>query len=126
MTVTTAGLDLTDVRGVTEISPRVVERIAGKVAGDLPDVFPPPRTGMARLIGAAPDLPQVTADVADDTVALAIEVAMHYPVPVGAASADLRGIVARRVRALTGMKVTRVEINIVAFVPRARPRRRVQ
>ncbi len=126
MTFTTAGVDLTEVRGVTEISPRVVERIAGKVAGDLPDVFPPPRTGVARLIGTALDLPQVTADVDDDTVALAIEVAMHYPVPVGAASADLRAIVARRVRALTGMKVTRVEINVVGFVPRARPQGRVE
>jgi uncharacterized alkaline shock family protein YloU len=126
MTVATAGPDRARVRGLTDISPRVVERIAGRVAIELPDVFPPPRTGVARLVGTARALPPVTADLDDDTVALEIDVAMHYPVSLAAAGADLRATVARRVRELTGIRVERLEINIVAFVLRGRPRRRVE
>jgi uncharacterized alkaline shock family protein YloU len=102
------------VAGATDIAPRVVERIAGKLASEIPGVFSAPATGVGRLIGRSSSIPKVTADVEDDRVALDVDIAARYPLPLGTTGAEIRTTLERRVPELTGLLVTEVRVNVVA------------
>jgi uncharacterized alkaline shock family protein YloU len=111
-------------RGITDISDRVVERIAGRAAGEVDDALAVPRTGIARL-GPADIDPSVEAHVDGKDVRLKVRLAVTYPAPVRDVAKRVQVAVRARVEALTGLQVTSVHVEVVAAVVRRPARRRV-
>jgi uncharacterized alkaline shock family protein YloU len=106
-------------RGVTVVADRAVSKIAGRAAGEIDHVLPPPATGFARLTGGGSD-PGVSAVVHGASVQLEVQVAVAYPAPLRSVARHVRAAVRTRVEDLTGLKVRSVRVEIVA-APTARP-----
>lgn len=103
-------------RGQLVLAKQVVEKIAGQVASEVGAAGG--RSGGFLGIGAHSDLsarPQVDVELAGRTATLAIDIAVAYPVSIRQATDRVREQVTRRVHALTGVEVTRVDITVVAL-----------
>ncbi len=103
-------------RGRLVLDKQVVEKIAGQVASEIGAAGG--RSGGFLGIGAHSDLsarPKVDVELAGRTATLEIAIAVAYPVSLRQATDRVREQVTRRVHALTGVEVTRVDITVVAL-----------
>lgn len=116
-------------RGETTIAPNVVEKIATKAACEVDGVGGVVETGLGRLFPwvSGDTGTQASADVDVDTVALDLTFSVRYPDPVAAVARNVRQHVIDRLRALTGLSVTEVNITVAELVvDRRQHRPRVQ
>ncbi|WP_329340683.1 hypothetical protein OG866_33910 [Streptomyces sp. NBC_00663] len=88
-------------RGATRIADRVVAKIASQAAreaiGEVPDEAAPPHAGVV---------------VHHDVVRVRVHLELGYPTDVGARCARVRRHVVERVRALVGMEVSEVAVQV--------------
>lgn len=108
-----------DGRGSTEVTGRVVERIASRALTEVDDVAEAPR----RLLGVP--VGGVSAWVDGGLATLTLRVSVVYPAPVRDVSRRLREHVRAVVGRLTGLDVRQVDIEIARLVPPERSERRV-
>jgi uncharacterized alkaline shock family protein YloU len=103
-------------RGRLQISTLVLRKIAEHAAGHYPGAVAP-----SRRRGGAPD---VSARVRTDgqDVDVELDVALVYPQPVRQTARRLRAAVAKEIDRLTGRKVRRVAVTVVALRPHVQPR----
>ena len=101
-------------RGLLVIAPRVVERIAARVANEVDGIAPP---------GSASRPVRAEAELQGPTATIALRLGVTYPRPVGRVAAEVRGRVVDRVRELTGVTVDGLRIT-VDELPAARERAR--
>jgi uncharacterized alkaline shock family protein YloU len=100
-------------RGRTVLSERVLEKIAGQVAGEVS--FAGGSSGGFLGVGGHADFsvrPTASVELAGNIAALSVSVALRYPVPLRQATEQLRQRIIDRVEALTGVQVRQVDINI--------------
>ena len=109
-------------RGVTIISPGVVEKIASRAASEV-DGVAGVRSGVGRLVNrllsrSSEDGAEVgtEADVRRGEAAVELTLSVRYPEPVGQVAARVRRHVKERVLALTGLEVTEVDITVPELV----------
>lgn len=116
-------------RGRTTISDRAVGRIAARVLTEVEHIG-----GTAgRILGTAPrgdgsgSSARVTAKVTGDSVAaLDVHLSVAYPESVARATENARTSLVHRLAELTGLTVTRVDIDVTALRSADSPSRRVQ
>jgi len=100
-------------RGTLVVAERVLEKIAAQAATEVSSVSG--RSGGFLGIGSDSDTaarPKVDATLSADSVDLAVAVGIAYPGSIRRAAAELRDHVTRRVEALTGVDVRRVDIDV--------------
>ncbi|YCK34828.1 Asp23/Gls24 family envelope stress response protein [Actinomadura sp. ATCC 39365] len=90
-------------RGRTEISERVVAKIACCAAREVPEVLD------VRL-GGVPWTHSSSAEVRGERATLKLDVTVAYPAPLHAVAARLRQHVRNRVAMQTGLDVTRLDV----------------
>lgn len=104
-----------DKRGSTQITERVLERIASQVLTEAEDI-----SGVRRRLLRVPPSRDatdgVTAWVDGGLATVRIRVSMVYPAPVREVSRHLRENVTAAVERLTGLDVRQVDIEIARFV----------
>ncbi|MGW2519595.1 Asp23/Gls24 family envelope stress response protein [Streptomyces sp. NPDC001617] len=88
-------------RGATRIADRVVAKIAGQAA----------RERLADQSGETAR-PRATVVVHHDAAHIRVHLELDYPTDIGARCADVRRHVASRVRALVGMEVPEVAVQV--------------
>lgn len=88
-------------RGATRIADRVVAKIAAQAAREALDA--PPEGGAA---------PHATVTVHQDAARVRVSVELGYPSDIGTQCGAVRRQVAERVRALAGMEVPEVAVQI--------------
>ncbi len=96
--------------GLTTVADRAVGRIAGRAALEVADV-----------LGAA-----VTARVTGGVTALDARLDLRYPAPVASTAARVRAHLVERVRALTGLRVSVVDVSVGVLRADVAPVRRVR
>jgi uncharacterized alkaline shock family protein YloU len=103
-------------RGLLVLAPRVIERIAARVASEV--------DGVARR-GSASSSKGVQADAELDgsTATLALRLGVAYPSPVGRVASEVRRRVSDRVQELTGVAVTAVRVTVNELPAPAPPTR---
>lgn len=106
-------------RGTLDIAPRVVERIAQGAAARVPGVRP-----VSRRVGA--DRVQADARVLGDAASVHLQVAVGYPSPVRETCRQVRTAVVGEVRRLTGIEVTRLDVQVAELQHRPGGTRRVR
>ncbi|MBT2586537.1 Asp23/Gls24 family envelope stress response protein [Arthrobacter sp. ISL-95] len=107
-----------DSRGRTVLDRKVVEKIAGQVAGE--ESFAGGSSGGFLGIGAHSDFsvrPKVTVELAGNMAVLSVEIGLLYPVPLRQATEQLRRRISERVTALTGVEVRQVDITVSWLKP---------
>lgn len=94
-------------RGLTRISPHVVERIAGYACQHATAVVTP------QLDPTAPRsvAPRVRAEIDGRLARLSITVGVRYPEPVAAFAAGLRSAVTAEVERLCGLRVVGIDVE---------------
>lgn len=125
-----AGQD-TENRGSLDISPRVVEKVAGAAALEVDHVSGVPRRILGQTLGKVKADSQARADAKIDgsTVSVSLSVAVEYPTPVRSAAAAVRANVIKQVGDLCGLTVVEVDVDVPHFyssASQAQPTRRVQ
>jgi uncharacterized alkaline shock family protein YloU len=119
MTVTLpVALPAVDTRGLTTIAERTVERVAAQAITELDNVGGSARRVFGVALGAS-DLDQsaqVTAHVSGDRTSLEVHLSVSYPASVARTTQNARDHLTRRVEELTGLVVSRVDINVAALV----------
>ncbi|MFD5829092.1 Asp23/Gls24 family envelope stress response protein [Lentzea sp. NPDC060358] len=95
--------------GLTTVADRAVSRIAGHAAQEVPDV-----------LGA-----EVTARVTGGVASLDAKLDLRYPAPVATTAARVREHLVERVGALTGLRVSVVDVSVGALRVESEPSRRV-
>jgi uncharacterized alkaline shock family protein YloU len=96
-------------RGRTEVADRVAGKIAGYVAREVAGVREVSERGGLRRTRSA------SATVRDDGVEIGLTVSVAYPAPLRAVAGQIRNHVAARVAALTGLRVSRVDVTMTEF-----------
>jgi uncharacterized alkaline shock family protein YloU len=124
-----SGLGGEEGRGSTDISPAVVEKIAGRAAREVEGVSLMTAAGIAARIaslvgneGGA----SATADVGQTTSAIDLTVSIRYPQPILETAERVRNHVKQRVHELTGLEVQEVDITVSQLDAVGSPRRRVE
>ena len=122
---TDAGADAGDDRGSLSIADVVVEKVATAAAGEVEGVG-----GAARRVLGVPTgrdsgdgSPQVSARVAGSVAALDVRLTVSYPASVRQVTEAAREHIADRVRALTELEVSRVDIDVAALTTSGASRR---
>jgi uncharacterized alkaline shock family protein YloU len=100
------------------IADRVLERLAMRIALDVPGVVrhasgPP-------LSGLGDDLPEASAEAAGERVRLRLRVAVRWEEPAHEVAAAVRSTVRDRLGAITGKRIDRVDVVVGAVLPSAR------
>ncbi len=117
-------------RGVTLISPTVVEKIAGRVASEVDGVGGVVETGLSRLLPWSvgnDSAARASAEVHAETVTVDLTVNVLYPQPVATVTNEVRTKVIERLSELCGLRATEVNIAVPALVaPAGAGRRRVE
>ena len=105
-------------RGVTIIAPSVVEKIATRAAGETPGVGGIENSRLRRLmpLSGGEREPQAEAQVERERTAVDLTISVRYPEPVRQVAERVRQGVANRVRDLTGLAVTRVNVTVPELV----------
>ncbi|THC49020.1 Asp23/Gls24 family envelope stress response protein [Streptomyces sp. A1499] len=88
-------------RGATRIADRVVAKIAAQAAREAVDEVPD---------GGSP--PHATVAVHQDTARVRVSLEMDYPCDIGGRCGEVRRHVAERVKALAGMDVPEVAVQV--------------
>ena len=115
-------------RGTTTVADRVIVAVAARAAAEVPGIG----GGARRVFGLPVDAdradraPQVEATIAGDTVALRVRLSVLYPMPVRAATEQVRRHVADRVSTLTGKTVGVIDVTVVSLPVPVVPRRVVR
>lgn len=117
-------------RGHTIITPRVVEKIAGRAASEVDGVGGVQSSGLGRFTdlfsGGDKRETQAHAEVDQASTAVDLVVSVRYPEPVGAVANRVRQHVIERLQELTGLRVGEVNVTIPELVvpsaPPPRPR----
>ncbi|CAM4060653.1 Asp23/Gls24 family envelope stress response protein [Nocardiopsis rhodophaea] len=103
-------------RGSTSISERVVTKIAARTAAEVAGVGEV-SGGLGRLFGAGAPSTRVTVRLsgreAERTATIRLGIAVRYPLPAATTAQHVREHVADTVERLTGIRVGRVDIEIV-------------
>ncbi len=94
-------LSAAEFRGRTTVSERAVRRMAARAA---------------REVDGVADTPEVSARVIGDSAVLRARVPVHYPMPVGAVTDACRAHLMRRTHELSGLVVSRVDIDVSELV----------
>lgn len=105
-------------RGQTAMARKVLEKIAGQVAKD--ETFAGGSSGGFLGMGARADLsarPEADVELAGNTAVLRVRVGLEYPLPLRAATEQLRRRIAGRVTELTGVEVRQVDITVAWLKP---------
>jgi uncharacterized alkaline shock family protein YloU len=89
-------------RGRTDISERVVSRVASRAAGEVPRV-----RAVHDRVGHSPDV-RLEGRVAT----IGLDLALEYPASIKEVAAEVRRHVVRRVNELTGLAVAQVNIGV--------------
>lgn len=105
-------------RGRTVVADRALERLAVRIALDVPGVVrhasgPP-------LSGLGDDLPEASAETAGERVRLRLRVAVRWEDPAHEVAAAVRSAVRDRLGAITGKRIDRVDVVVGAVLPSAR------
>jgi len=112
-------------RGHTIITPRVVEKIAGRAASEVDGVGGVQSSGLGRFAdlftGSDKREAQAHAEVDRASTAVDIVVSVRYPEPVGAVANRVRQHVIKRLHELTGLRVGEVNITIPELVVPSAP-----
>lgn len=98
-------------RGRTDIPGRVVSRIAARSAGEVARVREVGERGPRTFHGGT------RATVDGRLTTLRLDVTVEYPAPIRQVTREVRRHVAERVRALTGLDVGHIDIEVVDVVP---------
>jgi uncharacterized alkaline shock family protein YloU len=99
-----------DIRGRTEIKPRVTERIAEVAAISVP--------GVAKQDASfGRGLPRAEARQAGERVRLQLRIAVLWGRPLAQVAAETRAAVADKVNALTGLVVDTVDVHVETVLP---------
>ena len=117
-------------RGHTIISPKVVEKIAGRAASEVDGVGGVHASGLGRFADllSASDKRETQAHAEVDRASTAVDlvVSVRYPEPVGVVATRVRQHVIERLHELTGLEVGEVNVSIPELVapsaPPPRPR----
>ncbi|MDQ3783748.1 MAG: Asp23/Gls24 family envelope stress response protein [Actinomycetota bacterium] len=117
-------------RGHTIITPRVVEKIAGRSASEVDGVGGVHSSGLGRFAdlfsGSEKRETQAHAEVDRASTVVDLVVSVRYPEPVGAVANRVRQHVIKRLHELTGLQVGEVNVTISELVvpsaPPPRPR----
>ncbi|GAA3029126.1 Asp23/Gls24 family envelope stress response protein [Actinokineospora globicatena] len=112
-------------RGRLTISDGVVARIAARLAAEVHGVGGSAHRLLGVTVGSERAV-QVDATVTGSSVALVVRLSITYPMSVRRAAEDVRGHLARRIRVLTGLTVSRVEVTVTALHSAARAVGRVR
>ena len=123
------GLAAEEHRGRTEISPAVVEKIAGRAAREVEGVSLMTAAGIAARIASLvgnEGRASATADVGQTTSAIDLTVSIRYPQPILETAERVRNHVKQRVHELTGLEVQEVDITVSQLDAVGSPRRRVE
>lgn len=126
MSARDAALAPPDVRGRTEISERVLEKIASHVLAEVSAAGGVSRRTLGVSMGRAGRgaVPKVDAQVDGELATLRMTVSVAYPEPVRAVTRHVRERVAARVGELTGLQVRQVDVDVDALVRPERGRSR--
>ena len=103
-------------RGKLVVAERVLEKIAGQAASEVTTVSG--RSGGFLGIGAESDTnarPKVEATLNDRSADLSVAVGIAYPGSIRRATTELREHLTRRVEALTGFAVHRVDVDVTVL-----------
>ena len=109
---------LTRSRGRLVLEKRVVERIAAQAALESDSGQTGGVSGGFLGFGTQTDLtvpPATTVELVGTTATVRIDLTVAYPIPIRAATARVRRRVVSRVRELTGIQVTRVDITVTGL-----------
>lgn len=104
-------------RGRLVLADKVVEKVAGQAAAEVPGVLG--REGGVLGVGAHATTtarPSVDVDLSRDSADIAISAGVAYPASIRRVTAELRDHVAGRVQALTGVTVHRVDVDVKFLV----------
>ncbi|SDT07462.1 Asp23/Gls24 family envelope stress response protein [Microlunatus soli] len=104
-------------RGRVVVANRVIEKIASQTAAEIAGTAG--RGGGFLGIGAHADAsarPKVTAEVAGRTATLRVELGVGFPAPIAALALRVQQELTRNVERLSGVTVTRVDVDVVALV----------
>ncbi len=112
--------------GRIDVSNRVVEKIAARAAGEVPDAGGPSARVLGRQvpgagrmgIGAAglDRLPNVSAEVEGSQVFLDVGLSVRWPAPVGQVTDRVRQQLRSRLTELVGLEVREINVEIVDLV----------
>ncbi len=119
--------------GTISISSRVVQKLAARVAVEVPDAGAAAPRVMGRSVTAASalggrqtsltGLPRAEAEIDGSTAALALWISIRWPASIPGVSTAVREHVRDRVRTLTGLEVTEVSISVTDLATRNDPPR---
>jgi uncharacterized alkaline shock family protein YloU len=117
-----------DRRGRTEISDRVVERIAGQAVAEAEHAAGAASRFLGIKLGSDTQdtFAQATARVDGQLATIQLTLTVIYPHPVRQVTRAVRDQVISRVGELTGLDVRQVDIDIASLIVPDRERRRVQ
>lgn len=99
---------------------KVLERVAAQAASESDSGRTGGVSGGFLGFGARTDLaalPVTTVELVGQTATVRLELTVAYPTPIRAATDRVRRRVMSRVRELTGVEVTRVDITVTALTP---------
>ena len=97
---------------------KVLERVAAQAASESDSGRTGGVSGGFLGFGARADLaalPGTTVELVGQTATVGLELTVAYPTPIRAAADQVRRRVMSRVRELTGVEVTRVDITVTAL-----------
>ncbi|WP_232519964.1 Asp23/Gls24 family envelope stress response protein [Actinosynnema pretiosum] len=115
-------------RGRLTISDAAVARVAARAAAEVDGVGGSAYRLLGVAVGAeeADEDVRVTADVAGAVVALDVRLSLGYPASVRRTTEQVRAHLVRRVRDLTGLTASPVDITVTALHPTGTPAGRVR
>lgn len=105
-------------RGRTVIADRVLERLARRIALDVPGVVR--HSSGPPLSGLGDDLPEAAAETAGERVRLRLRVAVRWEEPAREVAGAVRATVRDRLGAITGKSIDRVDVVVGALLPSSR------
>lgn len=103
------------VKGVTVIGERAVEKIVAAAIDSVPGTVSA-GSALNRIAGRAYPRVDVQVDARGGSVTVETDVAVSWPAPVRDIARIVRGTVAERVRATTGLKVARCDVRVSTIV----------
>lgn len=109
------------------VEKKVVERVASQAASESGDTGG--ASGGLLGFGATGDLtasPATNVELTGRSATVTVDLTVAYPIPIRAATDRVRAHIVSRVRQLTGVEVTRVDITVTALHRSSAPVRKVQ
>ncbi|GAA4051402.1 Asp23/Gls24 family envelope stress response protein [Nonomuraea soli] len=107
--MTTLAVAPAQVRGRTDVSDRVVSKLARQVAGEVAGV------SVVSQAGGLPWGGSSGGSVEGELATIRLTVAITYPAPIRATTERLRQHVADRITELTGLGVSRIDLKVASL-----------